>query len=86
MSKNDIRLRRHKLTARGAERFRNYGAVLQRHEEEKRMKKILRVFSFFLIILILIVLIVIVVRIERRVVKKSNAEVTVVLSQQNRTS
>jgi cell division septal protein FtsQ len=78
MSKNDIRLRRHKLTARGAERFRNYGAVLQRHEEEKRMKKILRVFSFFLIILILLVLIVIVVRIERKVVKKTATEVSVI--------
>jgi hypothetical protein len=85
MSKNDIRLRRHKLTARGAERFRNYGAVLQRHEEEKRMKKVLRVFAMLFIILILVVLIVIVVRIERRVVKKPNAEVSVVLTKSFRT-
>ena len=81
MSKNEIRLRRQKLTARGADRFRNYGAVLQRHQEEKRMKKILRAFSYFLIILILLVLIVIVVRIERRVNKKTQntEEVSVVM-------
>ena len=71
MSKNEIRLRRQKFTARGAERFRNYGAVLARHEREKRLKTILKVFSLLFIIFIFIVLIVIVVRIEKRVVKKA---------------
>ncbi len=71
MSKHEIRLRRQKLTARGSERYRNYGAVLQRHEEEKRIKKILRAFTFFLIILILIVLLVIVTRMEKKVDKKT---------------
>ena len=47
MSKHEIRLRRQKLTARGTERYRNYGAVLQRHEEEKRIKKILRALHSF---------------------------------------
>lgn len=70
MSKHEIRLRRQKLTGRGSERFRNYGAVLQRHEEELRLKKILRVFTFFLVILIVIVLIFIVVRVERKIDKK----------------
>ena len=67
MSKNEIRLRRQKLTGRGAERFRNYGAVLERHGEEMRLKKILRVFMYFLVILIFIVILVIVIRVERRV-------------------
>lgn len=71
MSRNEIRLRRQKMTAHGAERYRNYGAVLQRHEEEKRLKKMLRVFSLFLVILILIILIVIVVRIENKTDKKT---------------
>ncbi|MES1181395.1 MAG: hypothetical protein ABUL44_01230 [Flavobacterium sp.] len=71
MSKHDIRLRRQKFTARGTERFRNYGAVLQRHEKEKRLKTILKVFSLLFIIFIFIVLIVIVVRIEKRAVKKA---------------
>ena len=66
MSKHEIRLRRQKMTSHGAERFRNYGAVLQRHESEKRMKKVIRVFMYFFIIFILIVLIVILSRIEKR--------------------
>ena len=59
------------MTARGTERFRNYGAVLERHEKEMRIKKILKVFGFFFIILIVVMLIVIVVRIERKSVKKN---------------
>ncbi len=70
MSKHEIRLRRQKFTGRGTERFRNYGAILQRHEEEKRLKKILRAFTYFLIILIVTILIVIVVRVERKASKK----------------
>lgn len=70
MSKHEIRLRRQKLTGRGTERFRNYGAILQRHEEEKRLKKIFRVVTYFLLILIVTVLIVIVVRVERKAAKK----------------
>lgn len=66
MSKHEIRLRRQKLTSRGADRFRNYGAVLHRVEEEKRIKKILRVFGYFLVILILTMLLVIVIRLERK--------------------
>jgi len=67
MSKHEIRLRRQKLTSHGADRFRNYGAVMQRHEEEKRVKKLVRVFGYFLVIAILIVLIVIVIRVEKKV-------------------
>lgn len=74
MSKHEIRLRRHKLTSHGAERFRNYGALLQRHEQDRRMKKIIRVFTYFLVILIVIVLLVIVVRIEKRVAPKAPAQ------------
>ncbi|MBL7850092.1 MAG: hypothetical protein JNN04_04265 [Cyclobacteriaceae bacterium] len=66
MSKNEIRLRRQKMTARGADRFRNYGAVLHRVEEEKRIKKIIRVFGYFLVILILIMMLIIVIRVERK--------------------
>ena len=66
MSRNEIRLKRQRLTARGSERFRNYGAVLQRHEQEVRLKKIMRVFTLFAVILILVMLIIIVIRIEKR--------------------
>ncbi|HQQ96859.1 MAG TPA: hypothetical protein PLX35_06325 [Cyclobacteriaceae bacterium] len=72
MSNHEIRMRR-KMAGRGADRFRNYGDVLQRHERELRLKKILRVFSMVFVIMIVVMLIVIVVRIERRFDKKSNA-------------
>ena len=72
MSKHDIRLRRQRMTARGTERFRNYGDVLERHEKELRIRKIIRVFSFLFIILIVVMLIIIVVRVERKSVKKNN--------------
>ena len=66
MSKHDIRLRRQKLTARGPDRFRNYGAVLDRHEKEMRIKKVVRVFTFLFIIMIIVMMIVIVVRVEKK--------------------
>jgi hypothetical protein len=76
MSKHEIRLRRHKFTARGTERFRNYGAVLERHEKEMRIKKIMRAFTMLLIILIVVMLIIIVVRMEKRVIKTTDLSLT----------
>jgi hypothetical protein len=70
MGRHEIRLRRQRLTARGSDRFRNYGAILKQHEEEKKIKKIVKAFTFFLVILILIVLIVIVTRWERKQTEK----------------
>jgi hypothetical protein len=58
------------MTSRGTERFRNYGAVLQRHEEEVRIKKIIRVFTLFAVILIITMLIIIIVRFENRIQKQ----------------
>lgn len=66
MGKHEIRLRRQKLTARGADRYRNYGAVLKEHEEEKRIKKIVRVFTYFLIIAFVVILLIILSRWENR--------------------
>jgi hypothetical protein len=60
MSRNDIRLRRQR--ASGAGRFRNYGTVLERHEKEMRLKKMIRVFTYFAIILIVVMLIIILTR------------------------
>lgn len=66
MGRNEIRLRRQRMTARGIERFRNYNAILQRHEENKRIKKIVRVFGFFVVILIVIMLILFLSRFENK--------------------
>jgi hypothetical protein len=67
MGKHEIRMRRQRMTARGAERFRNYDGILKRHEQEKRLKKIVRVFIFFLLIVVVILLIVVVNRWEKKV-------------------
>ena len=66
MGRNEIRLRRQRMTARGIERFRNYNSVLKRHEESQRIKKVMRVFGFFVVILIVIMLIIFLSRWEDR--------------------
>lgn len=80
MSKHDIRLRRQKFTARGPDRFRNYGAVLQRHEKEMKIRKIIRVFTFLFVIMIIIMLIMIIRQVEQKVENKKS---TSSLSAQN---
>ena len=72
MGRNEIRLRRNRITGRGSERFRNYGAVLQQHEKEMRLKKIFRVFTLFLIILILVALFFFINQIERKATQKKS--------------
>jgi flagellar basal body-associated protein FliL len=72
MGKHEIRMRRQRLTARGTDRFKNYGAVLKQHEEEKRMKKIVRVFVFFLLIALVTVLIMMVNKWEKKTEQKKN--------------
>jgi flagellar biogenesis protein FliO len=64
-------MRRQRMTSRGSDRFRNFGDVMERHEQEVKMKKILRVFSLFAVILIIVMLIIIVVRIEKRQLKQT---------------
>jgi hypothetical protein len=66
MGRNEIRLRRQRMTARGIERFRNYNSVLKRHEENRRIKKIMRVFGFFLVLLVVIMVIIFLSRWEER--------------------
>ena len=56
MSKNEIRLRREKLTGQGSERFRDFSVIKKRHEREIRMKKIIRIFTIAAAILVAIIL------------------------------
>ena len=72
MGRNEIRLRRNRLTGRGSDRFRNYGAVMQRHEREMRVKKIIKMITMFLVILILISLIFFISQIERKATRQQN--------------
>lgn len=71
MGKHEIRMRRQRLTARGSERFKNYGSVLQQHEQEKKMKRIVKVFGFFLVIAVLIIIYLVVQRWESKRIKKN---------------
>jgi hypothetical protein len=50
----------------GGSRFRNYGNVLERHERDVKIKKIIRVFTYFAIILIVVMLLIIVTRTGKR--------------------
>lgn len=65
MSRNDIRLRRQRLSGAG-HRFRNYSNVLERHERDMKIKKIIKVFTYFAVILIVVMLIIIVTRTAKR--------------------
>jgi len=73
MGRNEIRLRRTRFTGKGSERFRNYGAVLQQHQKETRIKKILRVFALLLIILFLISLLFFISLVERKASEKKSS-------------
>ena len=66
MGKHEIRLRKQRITARGSDRFRNYGSVLKQHEENKRIKVIIKIFAYFLIITALILILIVVTRWEQR--------------------
>lgn len=66
MGRNEIRLRRQRMTARGIDRFRNYNTVLERHEQTQRIKKVVKAFGFFIAILIVIMLIIFLSRWEKR--------------------
>lgn len=79
MGRNEIRLRRHRMTARGAERFRNYNSVLKRHEENRRIKKIIRVFSFFVVILIVVMIIIFLSRWEGKSQTKNQVNTSEVI-------
>jgi hypothetical protein len=74
MGKHEIRLRKQRITARGSDRFRNYGSVLKQHEEEKRVRIIVKLFTYFFIIAALILIFVVVTRWEQNQEKTSKKE------------
>jgi large-conductance mechanosensitive channel len=66
MGRNDIRLRRNRISAGNIARHRNYSELLSRHKREQKLKRQFKLFIYFLIIAFLILLFVIVVRWEQR--------------------
>ncbi len=66
MARNDIRLRRQRMTAGNIARHRNYGDIMQRHERDQKWKRMFKVFIYFLIAAFLTIVLIIVVRWEQR--------------------
>ena len=54
MGRNEIRLRRQRMTSHGADRYRNYNILLKRHASQKRMKKVFWVFVLFAMVILLV--------------------------------
>jgi uncharacterized membrane protein YvbJ len=64
MGRNEIRLRRQKMTSGRIAQHRNYADVMARHERDIKLKRIVRAFLYFLIIVFLVILFIIVRRWE----------------------
>ena len=79
MGRNEIKLRRQRMTARGIDRYRNYNSVLKRHEDSQRIKKITKVFGLFAVILIVIMLVIFLSRWERRSDQKAKPSTASIL-------
>lgn len=72
MARNDIRLRRQRMTAGNIARHRNYGDIMERHERDQKWKRMFKVFIYFLIAAFFTILLIIVVRWEQRKSKDQN--------------
>ena len=66
MGRNEIRLRRQKVSSGRIAQHRNYGELMERHERDIRLRRIVRIFVYFLIILALLIVFVIVHRWEQK--------------------
>jgi pilus assembly protein TadC len=65
MGRNEIRLRRQKMSSGRIAQHRNYGSLMARHEYDVKLKRIFRIFTYFIIIVIVMVLFFIVRRWEK---------------------
>jgi len=54
MSRNEIRIRRHKMGESASSRFRNYSEVMRRHERDMRIKEITRILVIFMFVVIIL--------------------------------
>lgn len=66
MGRNDIRLRRNKISSRRIDRYRNYGELMTRHEQNQKIKRLSKVFIYFLLILFLGIVLFLVFRWEKK--------------------
>ena len=71
MGKNEIRLRRQRMSSGRIAQHRNYGDIMARHEKDIRVKRILRIFTYFLIIAVVVILFFMVKQLEKKKVPNS---------------
>ena len=71
MGRNEIRLRRHKVSSGRIAQHRNYGELMERHERDVRIRRIVKTFVYFLIIVALLIMFVIVRRWEQKTVNET---------------
>ena len=56
MGRNEIRLRRNRMSSGRIAQHRNYGDIMARHERDQKIRRIARVFTYFIIIAVIILL------------------------------
>ena len=66
MGRNEIRLRRQRMSSGKIAQHRNYGDIMSRHERDLKLKRITRIFIYFIIILVLILVFLFVQRWEEK--------------------
>ena len=66
MGRNEIRLRRQKVSSGRIAQHRNYGELMERHERDIRLRRTVKAFIYFLIIVALLIMFVIVRRWETK--------------------
>lgn len=81
MARNDIRLRRQRMTTGNIARHRNYGDIMERHERDQKWKRMFKVFIYFLIAAFFTIVLIIVVRWEKRESKNQNTHSLKVIEQ-----
>jgi hypothetical protein len=65
MGKNEIRLRRHRMSSGRIAQHRNYGDIMARLERDVKLKRVTQFFTYILVIIILILLFVAFILIRR---------------------
>jgi len=78
MGRNEIRLRRQRMSSGRIAQHRNYGDIMARHERDIKLRRISRVFIYFIIIAVLILIFLIVRRWERNVEPKGKQSTALV--------
>jgi preprotein translocase subunit SecG len=60
------------MSAGRISRHRNYSVLMEQHEKELKIKRVIRVFIYFLVILFFVIILAIVLRWEDRNTEKDN--------------